>query len=112
MAKAMLVAAGIAEPFASAGLPRATKRKMQAGTSMPAAAAITGRRRRSQVERRPSTNSLLISRPTSRKKIAIRPSLIHKWSDIGPSLLERVGQMGAYSKIGRASCRERVVQEV
>ena len=46
--------------------------------AIPAAAAINGRRRRSGLASLPSTNSRLISSPTSRKKIAISPSLIQR----------------------------------
>ena len=45
---------------------------------MPPIAANTGRAACFGDESSPSTNSLLISKPTSRKKIAIRPSFIHK----------------------------------
>src|SRR3546814_10202831 len=44
---------------------------LSAGSAIPAPAAITGRRRRSHVESRPSMNSRLISSPTSRKNSAI-----------------------------------------
>ena len=85
IAKAMSVAAGIAQPRAERRVARRRRRDRSApGRPCPAAAAITGSRRRSQVASRPSTNSRLISSPTSRKKTAISPSLIQKWTVIGP----------------------------
>ena len=77
-AKATSVAIGIPHPWAP-GPPRTTTTKNSAGTAIPVAAAITGssaaRGRRSS----PVVSSRLISRPATRKKRAIRPSLIQKW---------------------------------
>ena len=49
---------------------------MADGTSMPPTAAIAGRMARRNVRSSPATSSRLISIPTSRKKIAISPSLM------------------------------------
>ena len=72
-AKAMSVAIGIPQPVEAAP-DRLNARKMRAGTTMPPRAAATGsmaaRGRRSS----PVTISLLISRPTTKKKTAIRTS--------------------------------------
>ncbi len=52
---------------------------------------MIGNRLSAQVDKCPSTNSRLISRPTKRKKIAINPSLIQRWTVIGPSFGDNVG---------------------
>jgi hypothetical protein len=82
-ANAMSVAAGIAQPWAAG--PGLKARYTTAGTAMPPAAAIPGRRRRDQVASCPSSASRLISRPTNRKNTAIRPSLIQWPTESGPS---------------------------
>jgi hypothetical protein len=47
---------------------------------MPPTAAMTGRSTCANEESSPRSSSRLISRPTRKKKIAIRPSLIHSSS--------------------------------
>ena len=95
IAKAISVAAGIAQPFTSPGSPATMNKYTPAGTIIPAAAAKNGRRRSAQVVRCPSTNSRLISSPTSRKNTAMRPSLTHRWTFIGYSLSVSTGPIGA-----------------
>lgn len=48
---------------------------------MPPKAAVIGRRAFLSEERRPINSSRLISSPTTKKKITIRPSLIQWWTD-------------------------------
>ena len=73
--KAISVAMGMAHPFAP-GLPCWNARKIAAGTSMPPSAAATGNTVLRGSRSAPCTNSRLISRPTTKKKIVIAPSLI------------------------------------
>ena len=74
MAKAISVAVGIPQPLA-ATVPKLNAVKMIAGTSMPPAAASTGRIAFRMEESCPQTISRLISRPTAKKKTTIRQSL-------------------------------------
>ena len=78
MQKAMSVAIGMPQP-ARPGPWTLKARKMADGTSMPPTAAIAGRMARRNVRSSPTTSSRLISIPTSRKKIAISPSLMTCW---------------------------------
>jgi len=74
IANAMSVAMGIAQPSASSP-PAVSVRKIAAGSSTPPRAASTGRRATRGSRSSPVTSSRLISRPTTKKKRAIRPSL-------------------------------------
>ena len=74
-AKAISVAMGIPQPPAVA-CPELKLKKMSAGTMAPPIAQRIGRDACLGEESSPSTISRLISSPTSRKKIAINPSLI------------------------------------
>ena len=76
MAKAMSVAVGMPHPLA-ASVPWLKAVKMIAGTSMPPAAASTGRIACRIEESCPQTISRLISSPTEKKKKTIRPSLMN-----------------------------------
>jgi hypothetical protein len=76
--KAMSVAIGIAQPVASTP-ERLNARYTPAGTTIPPTAATSGSMAREKELSSPSTSSRLISSPTTRKKIAIRPSLIRWW---------------------------------
>ena len=76
MAKAMSVAVGIPQPFAAI-VPWLNAVKKIAGTSMPPAAASTGRMARRADESCPQTIARLISSPTAKKKITISPSLMN-----------------------------------
>ena len=78
-AKAMSVAAGIAQPFASGAAPLVTATKISAGSATPPSAASAGRAAVRRSFSSPVTSSRLISRPTTKKKIAIRPSLTQCW---------------------------------
>ncbi|MNR53215.1 hypothetical protein D3C85_1731890 [compost metagenome] len=75
-AKAISVAIGMPQP-AAVGWFRLITKYRPAGISMPPKAAITGKLALLMEESSPSNNSRLISRPTSKKKTAIRASLIH-----------------------------------
>ena len=75
-AKAMSVAAGIAQPRRWSASPAFIAMKISAGTTIPATAAAPGRMRRPQDDKWPTRNSCFTSSPTSRKKSAISPSLI------------------------------------
>ena len=77
MAKAMSVAAGIAQPRHKPGSLCVTARNTSAGTTMPAKAAMTGMALAARSASAPTSASRLISSPTSRKNTAINPSLIH-----------------------------------
>jgi hypothetical protein len=66
----------MAQPRDATGSSALKNRNTSAGTAIPPAAATPGRTRRDQVDSCPSSTSRLISSPTTRKKIAIRPSLI------------------------------------
>lgn len=70
IAKAMSVAAGMAQPHCNVGSPPAMLKKMSAGNSIPATAARTGKRRCRASDRFPATNSRFASSPTTKKKIA------------------------------------------
>ena len=75
-AKAMSVAAGIAHPRNVSEFPQFMAAKIIAGNMRPPKAAIAGRLICDLLESWPSMTSRLISKVTSRKKIAISPSLI------------------------------------
>ena len=74
-AKAMSVAMGMPQPC-WLGFPELKSKKMAAGTNMPPNAANTGIAAFLMEESSPSINSRLISKPTTKKKMAIKPSLI------------------------------------
>ena len=75
-AKAISVAVGIPQPEAAC-VPWLTMVKMSAGTATPPKAAITGRMAFLKEDSSPHTISRLISRPTVKKKITIRMSLMN-----------------------------------
>ena len=84
-AKAMSVAAGIAQPWASArvdpasapGTSSTSARNTSAGAIIPAPAASTGRRRVGAWASSPTSISRFSSSPMVKKNTAISPSLIH-----------------------------------
>ena len=81
--KAISVAIGMARPLcmsASAGL---TSQKTRTGTIIPPQAPMIGRRAFLSEESSPTRISRLISRPTERKNIAIRKSLMTSITLIG-----------------------------
>ena len=73
----MSVATGMPQPLVPV-VPRAMAVKIKAGTSMPPAAAIAGSRARRISLSCPTTNSRLISMPTTKKNAVISPSLIQR----------------------------------
>ncbi len=75
----MSVAVGIAHPCRAPGSPvvSSTATKIRAGTAMPPIAASTGTPACFGLRRLPATNSCLSSTPTTKKKIASRPSAAH-----------------------------------
>ena len=73
-AKATSVAIGMPQPREPAS-PPITARKIKAGRTIPPIAANTGSRAACRVESSPTSSSRFTSRPTTKKKIAIRPSL-------------------------------------
>ena len=73
-AMAMSVAIGIAHPSRAAGSWTMAK-KTRTGTIIPPAAAATGAHTLRPPRSSPATTSRLISIPTTKKKITIRPSL-------------------------------------
>ena len=75
-AKAMSVAVGMPQPLA-ARVPWFTSVKTRAGTATPPKAAMIGRIAFLNDESSPQTTSRLISRPTVKKKITIRMSLMN-----------------------------------
>ena len=75
-AKAMSVAAGMAQPRKAWASPQFTAAKIAAGMTKPPNAAITGNAACLALDSGPSIASRLISSPTSRKNTAIKPSLI------------------------------------
>jgi len=79
--KAISVAMGIPQPTI-VGLPRLKRTYTRAGTIIPPRAAATGRMARLTEESSPARSSRFISRPTTKKKIAIRPSLIQRSSGL------------------------------
>ena len=79
-AKAMSVAIGTPQPRAAVP-PPASARKIKAGSTAPPIAAAMGRVARRSVASSPTRISRLISRPTTRKNTAIRPSLTQWRSD-------------------------------
>ena len=76
-AKAMSVAVGIAHPESPPLEPRFQATKISAGATMPPTAAAMGSAARRGSRRSPATNSRLSSSPTTKKKIASRPSAAH-----------------------------------
>ena len=102
MAKAMSVAVGIPQPLAAA-VPWLKNVKMMAGASMPPAAASTGRIARRTDDSCPQTISRLISSPTAKKKITIRPSLMN-FSTVMPR-----GKIQSISPSGERTISERSV---
>ena len=91
-ARAMSVATTIAQPRDA--LAPAMARYISAGTIMPPMAAATGRNAPRLVANCPLTNSRLISRPTTKKKIVINPSLTHsrrvRCRECSPTVIEIV----------------------
>lgn len=84
IAKAISVAAGMAQPRYSSALPPCIATQATyiiAGTSMPHTAAKNGSIACSLLDSSPATSSRLISNPTRKKKIAIKPSLMKCCSD-------------------------------
>ena len=77
-AKAMSVAAGIAQPLIVSGVFQLNIRYSAAGIAMPPTAAKPGKTTSAGFFSFPSNTSRFNSSPTRKKKIAIRPSLIHK----------------------------------
>ena len=73
----MSVAIGIPQPDWP-GPDGFRAKNIEAGTTMPPMAAIIGRLALRMLESLPARISRLISRPTTKKKIAINPSLIHR----------------------------------
>ena len=76
IAKAISVAIGIPHPCA-AGVPPLNIVKIKAGKIIPPSAAKIGNIAFLGWANSPTNNSRLISRPTKKKKVAIKPSLIH-----------------------------------
>ena len=72
---AMSVAIGMAQPEEPSPLGL-TARNSAAGTTIPPMAAMTGSAARRGSRSSPSTSSRLISKPTTKKKTVINPSLI------------------------------------
>jgi len=75
----MSVAIGIAHPREVVA-SRATVRKRAAGAAIPPTAATMGKRALRNEFSSPTSTSRLISRPTRRKKIAIRKSFTQRMS--------------------------------
>ena len=76
-ANAISVAVGTAQPRIAAASPWFNAMNSNAGTATPATAQPSGNTSWSRPASWPVNASRLISSATSRKKIAIRPSLIH-----------------------------------
>ena len=74
--KAISVAEGIAHPRNVSGVSKFIKIYIKAGTNIPPTAAIIGRIACFTDDNSPCMNSLLISKVTKKKKMAIKPSLI------------------------------------
>ena len=79
-AKAMSVAAGMAQPPFVTGSDQLKSRKISAGTAMPPTAAMPGNITSRGFFSLPSIISRFSSSPMRKKKIAIKPSLIHRIS--------------------------------
>ena len=77
-AKAMSVAAGIAQPDRFSGVPRLIATNTSAGAAMPPIAANSGSEDCCQLDSWPVRTSRFTSSPTSRKNSAISPSLIQR----------------------------------
>ena len=75
--KAISVAIGMAIPLCINGSDGHIRLKISTGTIIPPHAPIIGRRALSGVDSSPTLISLLISRPTDRKNMAIRKSLMN-----------------------------------
>ena len=80
-ANAMSVAIGMPQPELPEP-PPTTSAKMTAGNTAPPSAAAMGNVARRTLSSSPTSSSRLISTPTTRKKMAIRPSLIHSSSGL------------------------------
>ena len=74
----MSVAIGIAQPETS-GVPAVSAKKISAGPTIPPSAAAIGSAAWRGVASSPTRISRFISSPTTKKKIAIKPSLT-QWS--------------------------------
>ena len=70
---------------------------MRAGATRPPSAAATGRSALRKVESCPTESSRLISSPTTKKKIAIKPSLTQWAADIAKLHVPSVNPRGAWS---------------
>ncbi len=103
-AKAMSVAMGIPQPC-TASPPALKPRKTSAGTTMPPSAAITGRAAWRGSASSPTSSSRLSSRPTTKKKNAIRPSLIQWCRDISRRQLPMPMLTGSRTSCQYASAR-------
>ena len=77
IAKAISVAAGIAQPAEAPSVPLVTIKYTIAGAAMPPTAAPRGRKAWRMSDKCPTINSRLISKPIKKKKMAINPSLTH-----------------------------------
>ena len=85
---AISVAEGIAHPFKVSLSPKFIKTQNKAGTNIPPTAAIIGSKACFIFESSPCKNSLLISKVTKKKNIAIKASLIQWITDnFSPKLL-------------------------
>ena len=73
---AISVAMGIAIPRSMTGSFRQTRKNTITGTIMPPQAPMTGARAFFMLDNSPQSTSRLISKPTLRKKMAIRKSLM------------------------------------
>ena len=96
-AKAMSVAAGIAQPEILAGLPMLRPTKISAGMAIPPIAATSGSEAWFQLDSWPSTTSRFTSSPTRKKNTAISPSLIHSSSGLSIAKLPTATLTGVSS---------------
>ena len=92
-AKAMSVAAGIAQPRKFSGEPRLSATKTIAGIAIPPIAAMMGSEACFQLRSWPVTISRFTSSPMRKKNSAISPSLIH--SSSGLSIATRLPALNA-----------------
>ena len=81
-AKAMSVAAGIAQPRIAAASPWFSAIKIATGTTIPPTAPMAGSMTLAGRDSSPSRISRLSSRPTRKKKIAMSPSFTHRNSGL------------------------------
>ena len=95
MAKAMSVAAGMAQPRRAVASPRLHSAYTSAGIAMPPSAATTGSMAWRRSASSPSMVSRLISSPTNRKNTAIHRSLTHTTAG-----LARVSQVPGLNSTG------------